>query len=126
MTNEIFKCLCNSFDKQCPTKTKKVLVGFLLFAFTLGLLNLSSCGLATTKPKLEMSMSAAAFMAAKEAKAPTLAPNIFRKAEYYYLKAKSSYKRKYFNKAKQYALISKKFSERAEFAAIKKTMLDSK
>lgn len=81
---------------------------------------LSACGLATTRPKLEMSMAAAAFMAAKEAKAETLAPNIFRKAEEYYLKAKSSYRRKYFNKAKQYATLSQKFSEQAEFSAVKK------
>lgn len=81
---------------------------------------LSACGLATTRPKLEMSMAAAAYMAAKEAKAETLAPNIFRKAEEYYLKAKSSYRRKYFNKAKQYATLSQKFSEQAEFSAVKK------
>lgn len=92
----------------------KKIFGLLLLSF------FTSCGLATTRPKLEMSMAAAAFMAAKEAKAETLAPNIFRKAEEYYLKAKSSYRRKYFNKAKQYALLSQKFSEQAEFSAIKK------
>ena len=71
-----------------------------------------------------MSLAAAAFMAAKEAKADVLTPNIFRKAEEYYLKAKSAYRRKYFNKAKQYAVISQKFSEQAEFIANKKKTLD--
>lgn len=87
---------------------------------TLSLLILSSCGLSTTRPKLEMSLAAAAFMAAKEAKADEKSPEEFRKAEIYYLKAKSSYKRKYFNKAKQYAILSRNFSEKAEFTAIRK------
>ncbi len=99
---------------------KKVLFVFKIFT----LITLISCGLATTRPKMEMSLAQAAFLAAKKAKSQTLAPGLYRKAEFYYLKAKSSYKRKYFNKAKQYALLSKKFSERAEFIAIKKATLD--
>ncbi len=83
------------------------------------------CGLATTRPKMEMSLAQVAFLAAREAKAQTLAPGIFRKAEFYYLKAKSAYKRKYFNKAKQYAILSKKFSEKAEFIAIRKQTLEN-
>ena len=85
----------------------------------------SACGLATTRPKLEMSLAQTAFMAAKEAQADVKAPGLFRKAEYYYLKAKSSYKRKYFNKAQQYALLSKKYSERAEYVAIRKKTLEN-
>ena len=88
------------------------------------LLALFSCGLATTRPKLEMSLAASAYLAAKQAKAATLAPGLFRKAEFYYLKAKSSYKRKFFNKAKQYATLSKEFAEKAEFIAIRKATLD--
>jgi hypothetical protein len=80
------------------------------------------CGLTTTRPKLEMSMAQAAFMAAKEAKADEFASNLYRKAEIYYLKAMSSYKRKYFNKAESYAKLSQKFSEEAEFAAIKASL----
>ncbi|MDH5414736.1 MAG: DUF4398 domain-containing protein [Flavobacteriaceae bacterium] len=86
---------------------------------------LVSCGLATTRPKQEMSYAQAAFLAARSAKAEIHAPQDFRKAEIYYLKAKSNYKRKYFNKAKQYAILSKKFSERAEFEAIKKITLEN-
>lgn len=78
---------------------------------------ISACGLATTRPKIEMSYAQAAFLAAKEAKADVYAPTLFRKAEIYYLKAKSAYRRKYFNKAKAYAELSKKFSEKAEFDA---------
>lgn len=82
---------------------------------------LMSCGFAVTRPKLEMSMAAAAFKAAMDIRASKYAPNVYRKAEFYYLKAKSAYKRKYFNKAKQYAKLCQKFSEKAEsIAAIKK------
>lgn len=94
---------------------------FLIFI----VLFVSACGLATTRPKLEMSMAQTAFMAAKEAQADIKAPGLYRKAEYYYLKAKSSYKRKYFNKAQQYALLSKKYSERAEYVAIRKKTLEN-
>jgi len=79
---------------------------------------IGSCGLMTERPKLEMSLAAAAFIAAKQANAQTKAPTTYRKAEYYYLKAKSAYKRKYFNKAKQYALLSQQFAENAELSAV--------
>ena len=96
----------------------------IVFIFFI-VLFVSACGLATTRPKLEMSMAQTAFMAAKEAQADVKAPGLYRKAEYYYLKAKSSYKRKYFNKAQQYALLSKKYSERAEYVAIRKKTLEN-
>ena len=83
-----------------------------------------ACGLVTTRPKLEMSLAQAAFIAAKEAKAEEHAASLFRKAEIYYLKAKSAYRRKYFNKAKSYAELSKKFSEKAEYEATKKVILN--
>jgi hypothetical protein len=89
------------------------------------LLILSACGIATTRPKLEMALSQAAFLAARDAKSQTLAPGLYRKAEFYYLKAKSNYRRKYFNKAKQYAMLSKTFSERAEFVSIRKATLEN-
>jgi|SRR5690606_31607334 len=85
---------------------------------------LASCGLTATRPKLEMSLAQTAFMAAQNAKAQTLAPTPYRKAEFYYLKAKSAYKRKYFNKAKQYAILSKKFAEQAEMDAVRKATLE--
>lgn len=86
---------------------------------------LESCGLTATRPKLEMSMAQAAFVAARDAQADIKAPGLFRKAEFYYLKAKSSYKRKYFNKAKDYAVLSKTYSERAEYVAIRKKTLEN-
>lgn len=94
---------------------------FILFPI---LLILGACGLATTRPKVEMSLAQAAFMAAKEEGADIHAPNTYRKAEDYYLKAKSAYRRKYFNKAQEYALLSKKFSEQAEYQAKRKRALE--
>jgi len=86
---------------------------------------LTACGLATTRPKQEMNYAQAAFSAAKDAKAEIYASKLYRKAEIYYLKAKSAYKRKYFNKAKQYAELSQKFSEKAEFEAMRKVLLNN-
>ncbi len=100
-------------------KKNFVLLVIALQTFLLG------CGLATTRPKMDMSYAQVAFMAAKEAQADVKAPGLFRKAEYYYLKAKSAYRRKYFNKAQQYAILSKKYSERAEYIAIRKKTLEN-
>ena len=81
-----------------------------------------SCGLVTLHPKEEMALAQVAFLAAKEKEGFKYAPSLFRRAEHYYLKAKSAYRKKFFNKAKQYALLSKKFSERAELIAVKKKL----
>ena len=96
-----------------------------IFTLTILTIFITACGLTTTRPKLEMSLAQVAFLAAKEAQADIKAPGLFRKAEYYYLKAKSSYKRKYFNKAQQYAVLSKKYSEKAEYVAIRKKTLEN-
>ena len=71
-----------------------------------------------------MSLAASAFFAARLEKAQVLTPALYRKAEFYYLKAKGSYRRKYFDKAKQYAELSRKFSEKAEFEAKKKATFE--
>ncbi len=89
------------------------------------LILISSCGLTTARPKLEMSMAQSAFLAAKNAQADLKAPGLYRKAEYFYLKAKSAYKRKYFNKAQQFAVLSQKYSERAEYVAVRKKTLEN-
>lgn len=94
---------------------------FLVFSFTL---ILGACGLTTTRPKLEMGMAQEAFIAARNSNAQNLAPALYRRAEEYYLKAKSAYRRKYFNQAKQYAILSKEYSERAEFTAERRKALD--
>ncbi len=96
-----------------------------IFGLAIGGLLLAACGLATTRPKLEMVMAQTAYMAARQANAQGLAPEFFRRAEFYYLKAKTTYRQKFFNKAKQYALLSRQFAERAEFIAVRKKALDN-
>lgn len=97
---------------------------FRNFLFLATVVALGGCGLAATRPKLEMSLAAEALIAAKYTKSDQIVPAIYRKAEFYYLKAKSSYRRKYFNKAQQYAILSKKFSEKAEYEAIRKSAIE--
>ena len=92
-------------------------------SFFAAIISLSlGCSLASTRPKLEMNIAAEAISAARKANSPILSSTLYRKAEFYYLRAKASYRRKNFSKAKQYALLSKKFSEEAEFDAIKKSL----
>ena len=90
----------------------------LIFLTSLAL----GCSLVSTRPKLEMNIAAEAISAARKSNSPILSSALYRKAEFYYLRAKASYRRKNFSKAKQYALLSKKFSEEAEFDAIKKSL----
>jgi len=97
----------------------KIRWGFLLVLC----LSLGACGLWATRPKEEMSLAASAFLAAKDAHAAAYAPTLYRKAETYYLKAKSAYRRKYFNKAKDYAILTKHFAEQAEYMAKRKDAL---
>ena len=75
--------------------------------------------------KTKITFLTAAFIAAKDSGAAQTVPNLYRKAEYFYLKAKSAYRRKYFNKAQQYANISREYSEKAEFASRRKKTLES-
>ena len=107
------KCLGLKIEEETLSLLQNNLL-VLILVFT------SGCAITATRPKKEMSFAAAAFKAAKLAKAQTISPNLYRKAEFYYLKAKGSYRRKYFDKAKQYAELSIKFSEMAEFDANKK------
>lgn len=84
---------------------------------------LLSCSLTTTRPKLELTLAAEAFQAAKEAKAEQYASREFRMAELSFLKAKSAYQKKFFDKAKEYAQLSMKYAELAELQAIKNRIL---
>lgn len=88
------------------------------------LLLLGACSLTASRPKEELSLATAAFVAAREANAHISAPELYRKAEYYLLKARDTYRKKYFDKAKDYALLAKKFAENAEFVALKKATLE--
>ena len=72
-----------------------------------------------------MSLSQAALVAAQDANAAQFSPSIYRKAEVLYLKAKTAYKQKFFDKAKKYAKMSLYYSERAEFFALKRRAFEN-
>ena len=94
-----------------------VLIIFLLLLST-------GCGLVATRPKLEMTLAATAFLAARKANAHTLASDQYRRAEFYYLKAKAFYRKKFFSKAKQFAVLSREFAEKAEYNALRRATLE--
>src|SRR6185312_12007222 len=83
------------------------------------LIALAACALTATRPTQEMSDTGAALRAAKEVQADTLAPELYRQANEWWLKARREYKFKNFSFAKDYAAKARKFAEKAEFEAIK-------
>lgn len=80
---------------------------------------LSGCSITATRPKLEMSIAEEAFLAAKDAGGEEMSPKEFRMAELSILKAKTAYRKKFFEKAAQFAKISIKYSEMAELNALR-------
>lgn len=96
-----------------------------LLSISIIILFIQSCGLVATRPKLEMSLAQAAFIAAKEANSAQFSPSLFRKAELAYLKAKSAYRSKLFDKAKRYAKASIYYAERAEVKALKQQAFEA-
>lgn len=83
------------------------------------LLGVASCGVTATRPKLEMSIAEEAFLSAKDAGSEELSPREFRLAELSMVKAKTAYKKKFFDKAAQFAKMSIKYSELAELNALR-------
>lgn len=89
------------------------------FCFFIGTFFLVSCAVTVTRPKLEMSIAEEAYLSAKDAGSEELSPKEFRLAELSMLKAKSAYKKKFFDKASQFAKLSIKYSELAELNALR-------
>jgi hypothetical protein len=79
----------------------------------------AGCSLMVTRPVQDMSQTGAALRAAKEVQADTVAPELYRQASEYFLKAKREYKLKNFDFAKTYAERARRLAEQAEFEAIK-------
>jgi hypothetical protein len=78
-----------------------------------------SCSLFKTRPVQEMSDTAAAMRAAKEAQADLIAPVLYREANDWWQRAKAEYKYKNFQEAEDYAIKARKLAERAEFEVLK-------
>ena len=90
---------------------------FLLLAT--GALALQSCAITATRPVQEMSDTGAAIHAAREVQADTLAPELFRQSNEWFLRARNEYKIKNFDLAKLYADKARRFAEQAEFESLR-------
>src|SRR4051812_17489887 len=95
------------------------LTAFALALLALAILAGAGCTIFTTRPVQEMSDTQAAMRAAKEVQADTLAPEIYRQASDWWLKAKREYKLKNFALASDYADKARAFAEQAEFEAVR-------
>ncbi len=71
-----------------------------------------------TRPVQEMSNTASAIRAAKEVKADTLAPELFRISREWFYRSRKEYRLKNFKEAKIYSTQARIFAEKAEFQAI--------
>jgi hypothetical protein len=80
---------------------------------------LVSCSLFKTRPVQEMSDTAAAMKAAKDAQADIIAPVLYREANEWWQKAKAEYKYKNFEEAEAYAKKARRLAEQAEFEVLK-------
>lgn len=73
-----------------------------------------------SRPIDEMTLADTAIKAAQKAKADALAPDDYRRAENFYLRAKRDYAEGYFQSARKFARDARIAAERAEFTALKK------
>ena len=95
---------------------------FRLFTFLLlswGAMGAAGCSLTATRPVQEMSDTTAAIRAAREVQAQTLAPELYRQSNEWFLRARREYRLKNFREAKEYADRARLFAEQAEFEAVR-------
>jgi len=72
------------------------------------------------RPTHELVLADVAMKAAQKAKADSLVPDSFRKAENFFLRAKKDYSEGYFDAAARHANDARLLAEQAEFQAFKK------
>ncbi len=83
------------------------------------ILSVAGCSLVATRPVQEMSDTLAAIRAAKEVQADSLAPELFRLAKEWHLKAQREFRLKDFDTAKNSADRARFYAEQAEFESLK-------
>ena len=91
----------------------------IFFASVLIFSAIQACAITATRPVQEMSDTSASIRAAREVQADTLAPELFRQSNEWFLRARNEYKIKNFDLAKQYADKSRRFAEQAEFESLR-------
>lgn len=77
------------------------------------------CSIFYTRPTQDMADTQAAMRAAKEVQADTLAPEVYREASDWWIKAKREYKLKNFSMAHDFAERARRLAEQAEFESIR-------
>ena len=73
-----------------------------------------------TRPVAEMTLADTALKAAQKSKADALAPDDYRRAENFLLRAKRDYAEGYYDSARKFARDARIAAERAEYTALKK------
>lgn len=81
---------------------------------------LVALGGCASRPVTEMTLADTALKAAQKAKADALAPDDYRRAENFLLRAKRDYAEGYFDSARKFARDARIAAERAEYTALKK------
>jgi len=72
------------------------------------------------RPLDDMILADVALKAAQKVKAEVLAPDTYRKAENFYLRAKKDYNEGYFDSAKKFANQARQTAEQAEYQSVVK------
>lgn len=80
-----------------------------------------------SRPVQELALADVAIRAAQKVKADALAPDLYRKAENNYLRAKKDYVDGYFESSKRFATQARLIAEQAEYRALlKQTQISTK
>ncbi len=72
------------------------------------------------RPTEELAIADVALKAAQKVKADSLAPDFFRKAENFYLRAKKDFTEGYYDSCKKFANQARMMAEKAEYRALQK------
>ena len=72
------------------------------------------------RPTEELAIADVALKAAQKVKADSLAPDFFRKAENFYLRAKKDFIEGYYDSCKKFANQARMMAEKAEYRALQK------
>lgn len=90
-----------------------------VWAFAFLLFLSQACSILATRPEQEYSDATAAIRAAKEVKAETMAPGIYRKALEAFEIGKREYRIKNYQEAQKALVRARQYAEQAEFTAMK-------
>lgn len=85
--------------------------------FLIFLINLGAC---TQRPVVDLTLADVALKAAQKVRADSLAPDQYRQAENFYLRAKKDFAEGYYDSCKKFANEARLLAEQAEYRALLK------